>query len=412
MILPRVPTRTVSFVDNYCQEYQRIFPEVRSYENFKFLHIGLISELSRKSLPEIAKYVGLKDSQSLNNFIKNSPWDVNLLREQRLSLLKRHLGNRRFTLVINEVGDKKKGKTTDYVARQYIGQFGKTENGIVTINAYGIIDGTTFPLIFKVFKPKTTLMEGDDYQSKSEIAIFIIKKLLQRGFQFDTVIADSVYGNSRDLLQVLNRLSLNFIVPLKISDIRALDIAHRHFHSSVSNVDNQSGLSSQSSLWHERVMCQPILNGVFERKYADALIEYKDDTVSAITNIPESMSQKLANLLIWLSWTEYKLKGITKELGWTDFRITNYQSIERWWEIVFSAYSMISLRSDVFQNKWEIDLFGKSEKRLRSEPLPRDCYEDEETIWGERLNDLIKSISLNGGQRYCSWTIAAASANN
>jgi len=29
-----------------------------------------------------------------------------------------------------------KGKTTDYVARQYIGN-GKTENGIVSVNAYG-----------------------------------------------------------------------------------------------------------------------------------------------------------------------------------------------------------------------------------------------------------------------------------
>jgi len=36
---------TVSFVDQYCAAYQDLFPEVRDYECFKFLHLGMISEL-------------------------------------------------------------------------------------------------------------------------------------------------------------------------------------------------------------------------------------------------------------------------------------------------------------------------------------------------------------------------------
>jgi len=49
-----------------------------------------------------------------------------------------------------------KRKTTDYVARQYIGNLGKTENGIVSVNAYGVLGNITFPLIFKIFKPKAS----------------------------------------------------------------------------------------------------------------------------------------------------------------------------------------------------------------------------------------------------------------
>jgi SRSO17 transposase len=60
-------------------------------------------------------------------------------------------------LVIDETGDKKKGKTTDYVDRQYIGNLGKVENKIVLVNAYGVLDGLTFPLIFKIFKPQKRL---------------------------------------------------------------------------------------------------------------------------------------------------------------------------------------------------------------------------------------------------------------
>jgi len=36
--------------------------------------------------------------------------------------------------------DKKKGSTTDYVKRQYIGNLGKIENGIVAVTAYTILD--------------------------------------------------------------------------------------------------------------------------------------------------------------------------------------------------------------------------------------------------------------------------------
>ena len=51
----RKASPTVKFVDEYCQWYQQLFPEVRSFEAFKNLHLGMISEIKRKSLPAIAK---------------------------------------------------------------------------------------------------------------------------------------------------------------------------------------------------------------------------------------------------------------------------------------------------------------------------------------------------------------------
>jgi hypothetical protein len=36
MGLSRTPCTTVTFVDHYCAAYQHLFPEVRSFENFKF----------------------------------------------------------------------------------------------------------------------------------------------------------------------------------------------------------------------------------------------------------------------------------------------------------------------------------------------------------------------------------------
>jgi SRSO17 transposase len=57
---------------------------------------------------------------------------------------------------VDETGDRKKGKKTDYVARQYLGSVGKIDQEIVSVNAYGVYENITFPLIFKLFKPKGT----------------------------------------------------------------------------------------------------------------------------------------------------------------------------------------------------------------------------------------------------------------
>lgn len=55
MIELRRVAKTVKFVDEYCQWYKKLFSDVRAFEAFKRLHIGYISELKRKTLPEIAK---------------------------------------------------------------------------------------------------------------------------------------------------------------------------------------------------------------------------------------------------------------------------------------------------------------------------------------------------------------------
>ena len=105
----------------------RFFPTAklgcsRSYECFKYLHLGIISTIKKKSLPEIAKVIGWKSSQSLHHFLAVSPWSVEELRNRRLGTILKALNSRAIQVVIDETGDRKKGKKTDYVARQYLGE--------------------------------------------------------------------------------------------------------------------------------------------------------------------------------------------------------------------------------------------------------------------------------------------------
>lgn len=109
MVEPRLPQPTVKFVDEYCEAYKHLFPEVRSFEAFKHLHVGMISEIKRKSLPEIAKIVGIHSEQSLHHFLTESPWHVLDLRLQKLRIILEVLQGREINLLIDETGDKKRG---------------------------------------------------------------------------------------------------------------------------------------------------------------------------------------------------------------------------------------------------------------------------------------------------------------
>jgi SRSO17 transposase len=94
MVEPRPAIATVGFVDNYCNHYQDLFADVRNFEVFKFLHVGMISELPRKSLPAIAESVGLPNAQSLHHFLQHASWQVEGLRKRRLWLIKQLIGAR------------------------------------------------------------------------------------------------------------------------------------------------------------------------------------------------------------------------------------------------------------------------------------------------------------------------------
>ena len=100
--------------------------------------------------------------------------------------------------------------------RQYIGNLGKIENGIVAVTAYGVIDSITLPLLFEVYKPKERLKPNDTYRSKPEMAAGMIRKLQAMGFRFKLVLADSLYGESGSgFVDVLYQLKLDCVVSIR-----------------------------------------------------------------------------------------------------------------------------------------------------------------------------------------------------
>jgi SRSO17 transposase len=346
----RQPVATVGFIDDYCLLYRALFSDVRAYECFKWLHIGIVSILPRKTLPAIGKLNGLKDGQSLHHFLRDGVWDVERMRSIRLHFIRQQIGNRKINLCIDETGDVKRGDTTDYVARQYIGNIGQTANGMVSVNAYAVVANITYPLLFRIYKPQSRLQTGDVYQSKPQIAIDLIREIEALGFAIERVLADSLYGESGNFIQVLTKLKWPYIVAIRSNH----------------GVLMPKGERFRYNRWH--AYDQPLAAHPAQRRYIREMIFGKRRTVryfqitkgstdnpdkadswSIMTNLTGDILLTIGSDYTLRTWIEYGFKQVKNELGWHDYRLTDYASIERWWELIFSAYALISAHAEQFK---------------------------------------------------------------
>ncbi len=97
-----------------------------------------------------------------------------------------------------------------------------------------------------------------------------------------------------------------------------------------------------------------------------------------MTYIPGVKYKEIGNIFGIRTWVEYGLKPSKNELGWADFPVTNYSQIQKWWEIVMSAYLMVSSHS------------YRLNKSLSSIPeqFQRHEFWDFKVGWKNHLNNL------------------------
>ena len=71
----------------------------------------------------------------------------------------------------------------------------------------------------------------------------------------------------------------------------------------------------------------------------------ENSTSFVMTNLQGKLKKTLGDLYELRTYVEYGFRQCKQELGWTNYRLTNFKDIERWWEIIFCVYTMISLNS-------------------------------------------------------------------
>ena len=275
------------------------------------------------------------------------------MKERRLTLTLEALKEQKIIVVIDETGDRKKGTKTDYVARQYLGSIGKIDNDIVSVNAYGVYKNITFPLIFKVFKPKGTLKSDDNYKTKIEIAAEIITELVELGFKLELVLADSLYGEASLFIATLNKYKIPWVLAIRSN--------HGVWMPSSQKVRGNKWCQFERIFSNQKSETRYIREIIYGQRSHITYWQLTTDTETmpenstsfVMTNLQEKRSKLkkiLGNLYGLRTWVEYGFRQSKQELGWTDYRFTDFQEINKWWELIFCAYLMISLNTQVFMS--------------------------------------------------------------
>jgi SRSO17 transposase len=164
-----------------------------------------------------------KEAQSLQWFLSESRWDPREVNERRLELLFKESAtapNGKGVLVIDEHGDRKWGKKTAHVGKQWLANIGKTENGVVSVSSLWADEGVYYPLEVEPYTPKHHFEKGRSdprFRTKLQIASQLVERSVAGGTPFQAVVADSFYGEDEDFKQVLSNLGVGYVLALKDS---------------------------------------------------------------------------------------------------------------------------------------------------------------------------------------------------
>lgn len=111
-------------------------------------------------------------------------------------------------------GKRKSGNFTDGVGRQYIGEIGKTDNGIVVVTTH-LYDGKkSLPLDIELYQHASSLAEGkqdSEFEKKTELALKLIDRTRERKYLPGIVIVDAGYGNNTSFLSELEKRQLKYL---------------------------------------------------------------------------------------------------------------------------------------------------------------------------------------------------------
>jgi DDE superfamily endonuclease len=121
-------------------------------------------------------------------------------------------------LVIDDSGDRKDGTKTAHVGHQYLGRYGKTDNGVVTVTTVWADGRVHYPVHAVPYTPAKHFARGKNdpgFRTKLAIGADLAVQARAAGFAFRAVVADSAYGDQDGFRGELAEAGLPFVMALK-----------------------------------------------------------------------------------------------------------------------------------------------------------------------------------------------------
>ena len=267
-----------------------------------------------------------------------------------------------FALIIDDSGHRKSGNFTEGVGRQYIGEIGKTDNGIVIVTTH-LYDGVrSLPLDVELYQHADSLPKGkedENFVKKPDIALKLINQTIERKYRPGIVLIDGGYGNNSTFLQELENLQLEYIGGLaknrlacvinpetgekqaeKRLDEIILDLSEEDFEAVSLELDKPK------KIWVAKLEAQT--KGLTGKR--TIAIVMNASSIESATEIDYLITNELGSMVTgeWIVKTFSKRNYIEKFyreakgwLGLKGYQVRKKEALIRHFILVFTAYTFI-----------------------------------------------------------------------
>lgn len=349
--------------DRWCQRFDDLFSHMAQKREFRNYIGGLLGESERKNLSQMANNAIGVTYHRLHHFLTEAPWDAQQVNERRLLVMNQCSQtriNRGFTLIVDDSGHRKNGNFTAGVGRQYLGEIGKTDKGIVVVTTH-LYDGKkSLPLDIELYQHASSLPQGKkdrEFKKKPEIALALVDRSLERGDRPRIILIDAGYGNNTTFLLELEKRNIKYIggvaknrkVIAEIRGNKTQEIRLDKLAESLPAEDFmpiQLNLNKPKTVWVATVKVElPQLEGTrtiaivmnastFDQaSEIDYLITNADSTIATAEWIVTTYAQR--------NWVEVFYREAKGWLGLREYQVRDYRSLIRHFILVFCAYTFI-----------------------------------------------------------------------
>jgi DDE superfamily endonuclease/Transposase DDE domain len=382
----RVPVESAPGpLEDYAAHFDDLFSKRAQREGFRrYLEGLLLAEERNKTLTALANtepVVGAqrKEAQSLQWFLTESTWDPEEINRRRVELIlvdSQTAPQKSGALVIDETGDRKDGKATAHVGKQYLGGIGKVDNGVVSVSSLYADERLYYPLEVEPYTPEHHFEGGKkdpEFRTKPQIAWELVEQALKMELPFRAVVADSLYGENTDFCETLLEANIPFVMALRPSYAwwaPPEQVGNVWEAALVSTVSSWGGpeqpgdwVGLERSFRDGRVQQWWALEaegGPYGPERSERLVVVTTDpatlpersTSYLVTNLPAPDSERaqksqhsvadlaeVARLYALRSWIEQSYKQVKNSLGWAHYQVRKDISIRRHWQLVCCAFS-------------------------------------------------------------------------
>jgi len=185
---------------------------------------GLMLDGRRKSIEPMAARLADGDEQCLQQFVSQSPWEWEPVRERLATRMAEAIAPLAF--IIDDTGFPKAGRYSVGVARQYSGTLGKVGNCQIGVSVSAASEAASCPLDWRLFLPeawdedgerraKAHLPAEEHHRPKWQLALEMLDELRSWGLSPPPVVADAGYGEITAVRSALEQRGLAYVVEVK-----------------------------------------------------------------------------------------------------------------------------------------------------------------------------------------------------